>query len=104
MVLWGRVGRVISVVNGYVCTNCADAAKARRGEDPHPDPAKEALDGAKADKAAGPDKALRIGDPAVVLGGALSSVKEAHETAAAANASQAAVSRHASAQRVDFFA
>jgi hypothetical protein len=104
MVAWGRVGRVISVVNGYVCTNCADAAKARRGEDPHPSPAKEALDAAKADRAAGPDKASRIGDPAVVLGGALFSVKEARETAVADGVPQAAASPHASAQRVDFFA
>jgi len=64
----------ISFVNGYLCTSCADVAKAKRGVDPHPSPIKEAQEAAKADKAdkaAGLDKSSRINDPGVVFGGSL---------------------------------
>jgi hypothetical protein len=92
---------VISVVNGYVCTNCADAAKARRGEDPHPSPAKESLDAAKADKAGGLDRPSRPGDPAVVFGGALLGANAVNETSATGATPDALRSPQAASHRVD---
>jgi hypothetical protein len=92
---------VISVVNGYVCTNCADAAKAKRGEDPHPSPAKEAQDAAKAD---GLDKPSRLGDPAVVFGGALAGVQPVNDGSAPGIVPKTPTSPQVSAQKVDFFA
>ena len=54
---------MISVVNGYLCTCSCEAAKAKRGENPHTLPGQTPED---ADKA---EKAKR--DPAVILDGAL---------------------------------
>ena len=59
----------ISIVNGYVCTSSCDAAKARKGEDPHP------LTGADKAAIAMQDKASdssRTDGPAVLFGGSLS--------------------------------
>jgi len=95
---------VISIVNGYVCTNCADVANAKRGEDPHPSPVKEAQDAAKADKANELDRAARIDDPAVVFGGALASIPSIQEASAIGTASDVPTSPQANAQRVDIFA
>jgi hypothetical protein len=60
----------VSVVNGYFCANSCDAAKAKKGEDPHPSTDPGSVDG-KARSSA------RADDPAVVFGGALSSVLQA---------------------------
>ena len=59
----------ISVVNGYFCANSCDAAKAKKGEDPHPstDPGSVGNDHSSA----------RADDPAVVFGGSLSSTLQA---------------------------
>jgi hypothetical protein len=95
---------VISIVNGYVCTNCADAAKAKRGEDPHPNPIKEAQDATKADKSGGLDQPSRPGDPAVVFGGALAGVQPVNEGAAPGIVPDAPTSPLVSAQKVDFLA
>ena len=54
---------MVSVVNGYLCTCSCEAAKAKRGEDPHTLPGQTSEE---ADKA---EKAKR--DPAVILDGAL---------------------------------
>jgi hypothetical protein len=55
----------ISVVNGYFCANSCDAAKAKKGEDPHPSTDTGSLDGNDRSSA-------RANDPAVVFGGSLS--------------------------------
>jgi hypothetical protein len=56
----------VSVVNGYFCANSCDAAKAKKGEDPHPSTDPGSVDG-------NDRSSLRAGDPAVVFGGSLSS-------------------------------
>ena len=59
---------MISFVNGFLCTSSCDVSKAKQGVDPHP----------KADAAQNPakpetkDGVVKPDDPAVVLGGALS--------------------------------
>ena len=59
----------ISVVNGYLCENSCDVAKAKKGEDPHPKVGSEANE--TAGKPQGIAGSLRVDGPAVVLGGAL---------------------------------
>jgi hypothetical protein len=56
----------ISVVNGYFCANSCDAAKAKKGEDPHPSTDQGSVDGTDRNSA-------RADNPAVVFGGAPSS-------------------------------
>ena len=58
----------ISIVNGFVCTSCCDVAKAKKGEDPHPNlHAADPTNGArKADGATG-----GLDGPAVLFGGSL---------------------------------
>jgi hypothetical protein len=43
----------LTIVNGYACRDCADIAKAKRGENPHPGPA---------DAAGGSGKVAKPGD------------------------------------------
>lgn len=66
----GRGRSVISFVNGYLCTSCCDAAKAKRGEDPHPtdDPSKPGYNPAHAKHRPGQ---VNADGPAVVFGGVL---------------------------------
>jgi len=52
----------ISIVNGYLCNNSCDAAKARAGQDPHPRSETNQTPNAKPDAAQ---------TPAVVFGGSL---------------------------------
>ncbi|WP_460449029.1 hypothetical protein [Alsobacter sp. SYSU BS001988] len=54
----------LTIVNGYACTDCADIAKAKRGEDPN---AKEPV----ANDAQAKDLSGARRDPAVTLGGSL---------------------------------
>jgi hypothetical protein len=60
----------ISVVNGYFCANSCDAAKAKKGEDPHPSTDPGSVDG-------NDRSSVRADDPAVVFGGSLSSTLQA---------------------------
>jgi hypothetical protein len=60
----------ISVVNGYFCANSCDAAKAKKGEDPHPSTDPGSMDG-------NDRSSVRADDPAVVFGGSLSSTLQA---------------------------
>jgi len=52
----------ISVVNGYFCANSCDAAKAKKGEDPHPSTDPSSVDGNDRSSA-------RADDPAIMFGG-----------------------------------
>jgi hypothetical protein len=55
----------IAIVNGYFCANSCDAAKAKKGEDPHPSTDPGSVDGS--------NNSPRADNPAVVFGGSLSS-------------------------------
>jgi hypothetical protein len=73
----------VSVVNGYFCANSCDAAKAKKGEDPHP----------STDPGNGNDRSsARADDPAVVFGGSLSGTLQAQaiqsQTVAATSGAQ----------------
>jgi hypothetical protein len=57
---------MISVVNGYVCTSSCEAASARQVKDPNAPPGAPAGTFGKNDKSSG-----FAGQPAIVLGGAL---------------------------------
>ena len=57
---------MITIVNGYVCMTCCEAAKARKGEDPHKATKEIQNELNKHEKAA----AAKFG-PAVVFGGSL---------------------------------
>ena len=59
----------ISIVNGYFCANSCDAAKAKKGEDPHPSTDPGNVDGS--------NKSSRADNPAVVFGGSLSNTLQA---------------------------
>jgi len=70
----------ISIVNGYVCTCSCDVAKAKKGEDPHPN-LHPATDGkGKAGQGEGPGTTRD--DPAVLFGGSLSAIRATANTAA----------------------
>jgi hypothetical protein len=60
----------ISVVNGYLCENSCDVAKAQKGEDPHPKIGSE-LGKTDGKPQPGVSASARVDGPAVVLGGAL---------------------------------
>jgi hypothetical protein len=75
-----------SVVNGYLCTNCGDVDKAKRGVDPHPP---LGTDGdAKGKHKTGTANADQ---PAVIFGGVLSAAKATATGAAQATATGAAL-------------
>jgi hypothetical protein len=63
----------VSVVNGYFCANSCDAAKAKKGEDPHPSADPGNVDGNDGNDRSSP----RADNPAVVFGGSLSSTLQA---------------------------
>jgi hypothetical protein len=63
----------VSVVNGYFCANSCDAAKAKKGEDPHPSTDSGNVNGNDGNDRSSP----RADDPAVVFGGSLSSTLQA---------------------------
>jgi hypothetical protein len=50
----------VSIVNGYLCYSACDAAKARAGKDPHPQP-----------DANEQGASVAMGSPAVIFGGTL---------------------------------
>lgn len=58
----------ISIVNGYFCANSCDAAKAKKGENPHPstDPL-----GSEPGRPDAHSRSARADGPAVTFGGAL---------------------------------
>jgi hypothetical protein len=64
----------ISVVNGYFCANSCDAAKAKKGEDPHPSTGPGSVDGN--------NNSARADNPAVVFGGSLSNTLQAQAVGA----------------------
>jgi hypothetical protein len=53
----------IAVVNGYFCATSCDAAKAKKGQDPHPSNDPGSVDGN--------NNSPRADNPAVVFGGSL---------------------------------
>jgi len=64
----------ISIVNGYFCANSCDAAKAKKGEDPHPSTGPGSVDGN--------NNSSRADNPAVVFGGSLSNTLQAQAVGA----------------------
>jgi hypothetical protein len=68
----------ISIVNGYFCANSCDAAKAKKGEDPHP-----STDPGNAD---GSNNSSRANNPAVVFGGSLSNTLQTYAIGATSGA------------------
>lgn len=71
---------MITLVNGYVCNNCSEAAEARRGKDPHAKPGE--LPNAK-DKS---DKISGFADrPATMIDGALRGLASTQPVTATSN-------------------
>src|SRR5262249_52132768 len=68
----------ISVVNGYFCANSCDAAKAKKGEDPHPSTDPGNVDGS--------NNSSRADNPAVVFGGSLSNTLQTYAVGATSGA------------------
>jgi hypothetical protein len=64
----------VSVVNGYFCANSCDAAKAKKGEDPHPSSDPGNVDGS--------NNSSRADNPAVVFGGSLSNTLRSYAVTA----------------------
>lgn len=62
-----------AIVNGYFCANSCDAAKAKKGQDPHPSTEPGNVNG---------NDRSRTDDPAVVLGGSLSNTLQTHAVGA----------------------
>jgi hypothetical protein len=69
---------MISFVNGFLCTSSCHVSKAKRGEDPHPNP--DATQNPAKPEAK--DGVVKMDDPAVVLSGALSTTAVAPAVAA----------------------
>jgi hypothetical protein len=67
----------VSIVNGYVCMSSCDVAKAKKGEDPHPN-----LHAAGSRDGATGQGSGRVEGPAVLLGGSLSNAPQANAVAA----------------------
>jgi hypothetical protein len=68
----------IAIVNGYFCANSCDAAKVKKGEDPHPSTDAGSVDGS--------NNSPRADNPAVVFGGSLSSTLQAYAVGATSGA------------------
>jgi hypothetical protein len=60
----------MAVVNGYFCANSCDAAKAKKGQDPHPSNDPGSVDGS--------NNSPRADNPAVVFGGSLSNTLQTY--------------------------
>lgn len=75
----GAMRMSIEIVNGYVCRNCAEAAKAKQGKDPHAEPGDTEADAQK----------HKIGgyaqQAATILDGALKDLLTANPVTAAQN-------------------
>ncbi len=70
----------VSFVNGFMCTSSCDVAKAKKGEDPHPNlHSPDAADG----KQGSAGRAGGLDGPAVVFGGSLADTARAVTGAAA---------------------
>jgi hypothetical protein len=65
----------ISFVNGYLCTSCCDAAKAKRGENPHPKPGEDDKTATKVGDASRADPSRK---QAVTFGGTLADIMDAN--------------------------
>jgi hypothetical protein len=68
----------VAIVNGYFCANSCDAAKAKKGEDPHPPSDPGSVDGS--------NNSARADNPAVVFGGSLSNTLQANAVGATSSA------------------
>ncbi len=79
----------IEIVNGYVCRNCEEAAKAKQGKDPHAKPGDTAADAQK-DKIGG-----YADQPATVLDGALKGLLSANAVTAASSSAGAQTTANA---------
>jgi hypothetical protein len=78
----------ISVVNGFVCTSSCDVAKAKKGEDPHPNlHAGDLINGQREPDGVGGSK--RLDGPAVLFGGSLTELTPAQVVTGVAAAGQA---------------
>ena len=72
----------VSVVNGFVCYSSCDVSKAKQGKDPHPATGPDEVDQESAPSSLGPSPG-RADQPAVVLGGSLSTSAADRVTAVA---------------------
>jgi hypothetical protein len=72
----------ITIVNGYLCTSSCDAAKARTGQDPHP----QSLTNPNGK----PDGTNSTQSPAVTYGGALTGKNAVAPTSASSQANATA--------------
>jgi hypothetical protein len=68
----------IAVINGYFCANSCDAAKAKKGQDPHPSNDPGSVDGN--------NNSPRADNPAVVFGGSLSNTLQTYAVGATSSA------------------
>ena len=76
----------VSVVNGFVCYSSCDVSKAKQGKDPHPATGPDEVDQEGAPSSLGPSLGPSLGradQPAVVLGGSLSTSAADRVTAVA---------------------
>ena len=64
----------MAVANGYFCANSCDAAKAKKGQDPHPSNDPGSVDGN--------NNSPRADNPAVVFGGSLSNTLQTYAVTA----------------------
>ncbi|MBS0245846.1 MAG: hypothetical protein JSR61_04435 [Proteobacteria bacterium] len=79
----------VEIVNGYVCRNCEEAAKAKQGKDPHAKPGDSEKDAQK-DKLGG-----YADQPATVLDGALKGLLSANPVTATQSSAGAQVTASA---------
>ena len=68
----------MAVANGYFCANSCDAAKAKKGQDPHPSNDPGSVDGS--------NNSPRADNPAVVFGGSLSNTLQTYAVGATSSA------------------
>ena len=83
----------ISIVNGYLCNNSCDAAKARTGQDPHPRSETNQTPNAKPDPSQ---------TPAVIFGGSLAG--QTAVTPVQAPSQSGAANGDPPPARIDFYA
>jgi hypothetical protein len=91
---------MITIVNGYVCNNCSEAADARKGKDPHAKPGELPYSSDKNDKFS-----AFADQPATIFDGALKSLLTANPVTAAAGSDASHHSESSTSQlKVDFLA